>query len=709
MIDNQENTKNNEYSASNIQILTDLDVIRLRPALYIGDVCSVGLHNLAFAVIENSIDEAMAGHCTHIDVSINEDGSVTVSDDGRGIPVDYHETGKKSALEVVLTTLHAGGKFNRDAYKISGGLHGVGLACVNALSSYLKAEIHRNGKIYVQEYSFGKPQTEVKETGVSDKTGTTITFLPDRTIFNQTVEYYNFDIFENRLRELAFLNKGIRLSLTDKRALEETNQDPEHKKDRIDFYSQNGLTDFIQYLDACRVKMTENIIYFEEEKDGIFIEIAMRYNTGFSENIYSFVNNINTVEGGVHLSGFRRGLTNTLRDYAEKLGALHSRVNFDMDHDDFREGLTAVISVKVAEPHFSGQTKSKLGNSENYVEQKAIREAVSNYLEKYLEENPRDAKAIVGKIMMAGRARYAARKAREKEQREGRTRIYKWEDNQITMTTVADYVEFHIAGDYATIMTIDWGDGTKPETHKLKPFDESYLNKKFIITKKYAAEAKRTITITGKSIIYFDCRKNKLTELDVSKAPSLIILDCRINQLTALDVSANTALESLGCVSNKLTALNVSQNTELITLFCFQNRLTALDVSQNTALEQLWCFNNPLTQLDISGNTALTQLGCWQNQLTELDVSRNTALKVLLCYDNQLTALDVSQNIALECLDCFGNEFTADAINSMFETLHDNAIECEEAECKKVIVFANPGENDCDKSIAERKGWKVNH
>ena len=409
------NIQNNEYSEDNIQVLEGLEAVRLRPAMYIGDVGSRGLHHLVYEVVDNSIDEALGGHCTNIDVVINEDGSVTVTDNGRGIPVGYHEAEKKSALEVVLTVLHAGGKFNKDSYKVSGGLHGVGVSCVNALSSYFKAEIHRNGKVYVQEYSIGKPQTEVIETGDSDKTGTIITFRPDATIFTQTVDY-NFEILETRLRELSFLNKGIRLSLTDKRAMVDvTDEEGKTVQDfrRTDFYSEKGLIEFIQYLDAGRVKLIENIINVESEKDGVPVEIAMQYNNSFSENVHSYVNNINTIEGGTHLAGFRRGLTTTLKNYADKSGML-AKLKFDISGDDFREGLTAIISVKVAEPQFEGQTKTKLGNDNV---SKAVSQAVSEALGNYLEENPREAKTIVDKVILAAQARHAARKARDLVQR----------------------------------------------------------------------------------------------------------------------------------------------------------------------------------------------------------------------------------------------------------------------------------------------------
>jgi DNA gyrase subunit B len=404
---NQSKPNGNEYSADSIQVLEGLEAVRKRPAMYIGDVSIKGLHHLVYEVVDNSIDEALAGYCKNIDVTINEDGSITVSDDGRGIPVDFHEKEKKSALEVVLTVLHAGGKFDKDSYKVSGGLHGVGVSCVNALSTYLKAEVHRDGKIHMQEYSIGKPKAEVKVIGDTDRTGTTISFKPDASIFITTE--YNFEILESRLRELAFLNKGIRLTLTDKREKDETSG--LHRS--AEFFSEKGLPEFIQFLDANREKLTENIICIESEKGGIPVEVALQYNTSFSENVHSYVNNINTIEGGTHLAGFRRGLTRTLKTYAEKSGML-AKLKFDINGDDFREGLTAIISVKVQEPQFEGQTKTKLGNNEAIG---AVDIAVSEALGNYLEENPRDAKNIVQKVILAATARHAARKAREMVQR----------------------------------------------------------------------------------------------------------------------------------------------------------------------------------------------------------------------------------------------------------------------------------------------------
>ena len=400
-----------QYSADSIQVLEGLEAVRKRPSMYIGDISTRGLHHLVYEVVDNSIDEALAGFCSQIDVVINPDNSITVSDNGRGIPTGMHEKEQRSALEVVLTVLHAGGKFSKDSYKVSGGLHGVGVSCVNALSDYLKAEIHREGKVFVQEYSKGKPKYDVREAGVSEDTGTIITFHPDPEIFTVTV--YDYDILSTRLRELAYLNKGVRLTLRDDReGTEEVDENGvAHKRSNV-FYSENGLVEFVDYLDANREKLTQKPICLETNKV-IPIEIAMQYNTGFSENIYSYVNNINTIEGGTHLSGFRRGMTTTLKNYAEKNGYLE-KLKFDIDPSDFREGLTAVISVKVAEPQFEGQTKTKLGNSEVMG---AVSAATSAALEAYLEENPKDAKLIVEKVILAATARHAARKARELVQR----------------------------------------------------------------------------------------------------------------------------------------------------------------------------------------------------------------------------------------------------------------------------------------------------
>lgn len=398
-----------EYSAESIQVLEGLEAVRKRPAMYIGDIGNKGLHHLVYEVVDNSIDEALAGFCKNIEVTILPDNSISVKDDGRGIPVDIHQKEKKSALEVVMTVLHAGGKFDKDSYKVSGGLHGVGVSCVNALSSLLKAEVHRDGKIYVQEYERGKPKYEVKQTGTTAYRGTIITFRPDETIFLSTV--YHYDILAARLRELAFLNKGIRLSIKDLRELDESGNPVKQES----FYSESGLREFVAFIDANREKLITEPICMETEKTGIPIEIAMQYNTSFSENIHSYVNNINTHEGGTHLSGFRRALTRTLKNYAEKAGML-AKLKFDIDGDDFREGLTAVISVKVAEPQFEGQTKTKLGNNEVMG---AVDQAVGDMLNNYLEENPKEAKTIVNKVILAATARHAARKARELVQRKG--------------------------------------------------------------------------------------------------------------------------------------------------------------------------------------------------------------------------------------------------------------------------------------------------
>ena len=405
-----------EYTADSIQVLEGLEAVRKRPSMYIGDVGSRGLHHLVYEVVDNSIDEALAGYCSEIIVTILADNSIRVEDNGRGIPTGMHEKEGRSALEVVLTVLHAGGKFSKDSYKVSGGLHGVGVSCVNALSTYLKAEIHREGKVFVQEYSRGVPQYSVKVVGESDRTGTIITFKPDKEIFSTTL--YDRSILSARLRELAFLNKGIKLVLIDERHVEvDTNtelmDEVEDKISREEFYSEQGLKEFVQYLDGTREKLTENPISLETDKTGIPIEIAMQYNTGFSENIHSYVNNINTIEGGTHLTGFRRGLTSTLKSYADKNGFL-SKLKFDLDASDFREGLTAVVSVKVAEPQFEGQTKTKLGNSEVDA---AVSQATKSALEAYLEENPKDAKNIIEKVILAATARHAARKARELVQR----------------------------------------------------------------------------------------------------------------------------------------------------------------------------------------------------------------------------------------------------------------------------------------------------
>ena len=414
--------KKNSYSAENIQVLEGLEAVRKRPAMYIGDVSVKGLHHLVYEVVDNSIDEALAGHCKNIDVTINVDGSVTVIDDGRGIPVDLHEKENRSALEVVMTVLHAGGKFNKDSYKVSGGLHGVGVSCVNALSANLDVKIYRDGKIYQQEYQKGKPMYPVKEIGETENTGTEITFIPDSEIFITTT--FIFDILSSRLRELAFLNKGITLNITDKREIEENGngngngkgKGEEHTVDKYlqeTYYSNEGLKEFVAFLDATRDKLTDEIIHIDTVKNDVPVEIAFQYNTSFTENVHSYVNNINTIEGGTHLAGFRRGLTRTLKNYAEKSGML-SKLKFDINGDDFREGLTAILSVKVAEPQFEGQTKTKLGNSDIMG---VVDQAVSSELSNYLEEHPKDARVIVQKVILAATARHAARKARELVQR----------------------------------------------------------------------------------------------------------------------------------------------------------------------------------------------------------------------------------------------------------------------------------------------------
>ena len=395
-----------EYSASSIQVLEGLEAVRKRPAMYIGDIGVKGLHHLVYEVVDNSIDEALAGYCSNIEVYINEDNSITVEDDGRGIPTDFHEKEGKSALEVVLTVLHAGGKFDKDSYKVSGGLHGVGVSCVNALSTLLVAEVHRQGKVHVQKFSKGVPLGPMEITGETDSHGTIITFKPDDSIFIATE--YNYEILSSRLRELAYLNKGVRLNITDKR---EKDENGNYRRD--EFYSTDGLKEFVKFLDENRESLIDNTIYIDTERDGVPVEVAMQYNTSFSENVHSYVNNINTIEGGTHLTGFRRALTRTLKKYAEDSGML-TKVKFEINGDDFREGLTAVISVKVQEPQFEGQTKTKLGNSEV---SGAVDQAITTALTHYLEENPKDARAVVNKVILAATARHAARKAREMVQR----------------------------------------------------------------------------------------------------------------------------------------------------------------------------------------------------------------------------------------------------------------------------------------------------
>ena len=395
-----------EYSADSIQVLEGLEAVRKRPSMYIGDTSEKGLHHLVYEVVDNSIDEALAGYCTYIDVVINEDNSITVTDDGRSIPVDIHEKEGKSALEVVLTVLHAGGKFDKGTYKVSGGLHGVGVSCVNALSTYLKAEVRRNGKVHMQEFSCGKPLHDVQVIDNTDKTGTTISFKPDGSIF--TVTEYKYDILATRLRELAFLNAGITLRLTDKRVLKE---DGSFKSEV--FHSDEGLKEFVRYIDRSKEKLIPDVIHIVTEKQGIPVEVALTYNTSYNESVFSYVNDINTIEGGTHLAGFRRGLTRTLKKYAED-SKLLEKAKVEIQGDDFREGLTAVISIKVAEPQFEGQTKTKLGNSEVTG---AVDMAIGEALGYYLEEHPKEAKIIVDKVILAAQARHAARKARELVQR----------------------------------------------------------------------------------------------------------------------------------------------------------------------------------------------------------------------------------------------------------------------------------------------------
>ncbi|MFM7765684.1 MAG: DNA topoisomerase (ATP-hydrolyzing) subunit B [Sphingomonadales bacterium] len=402
------NQNSGNYGADNITVLEGLEAVRKRPAMYIGDIGPKGLHHLVYEVVDNSIDEALAGHCRNIYVSILEDNSIRVLDDGRGIPTDMHQKEKKSALEVVMTVLHAGGKFDKDTYKVSGGLHGVGVSCVNALSKHLKVRVFREGKIFQQEYQIGKPLYDVKVVGESEQRGTEVTFTPDDTIFQATE--YQFETLQNRLRELAYLNKGIRLVLTDER-----NKDEEGNFHSETFFSEGGLKEFVAYIDGTREKLIPEPVYCESDKYGIPVEIALQYNTGYSENLHSYVNNINTIEGGTHVAGFRRALTRTLKSYAEKQKLL-DKVKVEISGDDFREGLTGVISVKVAEPQFEGQTKTKLGNNEVMG---AVDTTVGEMLENFLQENPKEAKVIVDKVVLAAQARAAARKAREMVQRKG--------------------------------------------------------------------------------------------------------------------------------------------------------------------------------------------------------------------------------------------------------------------------------------------------
>ncbi|WP_026811589.1 DNA topoisomerase (ATP-hydrolyzing) subunit B [Arenibacter latericius] len=402
-----EELKKNDYSADSIQALEGMEHVRMRPSMYIGDVGTRGLHHLVYEVVDNSIDEAMGGHCDSIEVIINEDNSITTTDNGRGIPVDIHKKEGVSALEVVMTKIGAGGKFDKDSYKVSGGLHGVGVSCVNALSKHLKATVHRDGVVWEQEYSQGKALYPVKRVGETDKRGTIVSFTPDDTIFTQSIEY-SYETLSNRMRELAFLNKGLAITLTDKRQIDENG---EYLSER--FFSEEGLKEFIKFLDGNREPLIGTVIAMEGEKNDIPVEVAMVYNTSYTENLHSYVNNINTHEGGTHLSGFRRGLTTTLKKYADQSGML-DKLKFEVQGDDFREGLTAIVSVKVQEPQFEGQTKTKLGNREV---SSAVSQAVSEMLTNYLEEHPDDAKVIVQKVILAAQARHAATKAREMVQR----------------------------------------------------------------------------------------------------------------------------------------------------------------------------------------------------------------------------------------------------------------------------------------------------
>ncbi len=406
MTEEEKNIAEQEYSASNIQVLEGLEAVRKRPAMYIGDISLKGLHHLVYEVVDNSIDEALAGYCDHIEVGIHPDGSISVEDNGRGIPVDFHEKEQRSALEVVMTVLHAGGKFDKGSYKVSGGLHGVGVSCVNALSAHMTTQVFRNGKIYQQEYEQGKPLYPVKETGKSDRTGTHQQFWPDGSIFSVTE--YQYSILASRMRELAYLNAGISITLTDYR---EQREDGTYKQER--FYSEEGLREFVRYVDSSREHLIQDVIYINTEKQGTPVEVAIMYNTSYAENIHSYVNNINTIEGGTHLAGFRRALTRTLKKYAEDNKMLE-KAKVEIAGDDFREGLTAVISIKVSEPQFEGQTKTKLGNNEVMG---AVDQAVGEALSNYLEEHPKEAKVIVDKVILAAQARVAARKARETVQR----------------------------------------------------------------------------------------------------------------------------------------------------------------------------------------------------------------------------------------------------------------------------------------------------
>ena len=417
MKDNKKAIKNGGYDADSIQVMEGLEAVRKRPSMYIGDTGIRGLHHLVWEAVDNAVDESLAGHCKNITVIINKDNSITVKDDGRGIPVDYHKKEKKSALEVVMTVLHSGGKFNKDSYKVSGGLHGVGISCVNALSSYLKAEIYRDGKIHTQEYSKGKPLHDIKSFGKTKVTGTNITFKPDDSIFKNTV--YNYETIFNRLRELSYLNKGLIFILKDDREIDEENNKEEKNKE-VKLCSHGGLVEFIEHLDSTKTKLTNKPVYIETKRDSIAIDIAMEYNTSYAESVFSYVNNINTVDGGTHVSGFRRALTRTFKGYGEK-NKMFDKLNSGKDKievtgDDFREGLTAIISIKIPEPQFEGQVKSKLTNSEVVG---VVDTVVGEMLMLYLDKNPREAKIIIDKVIVAATARYAARKARDMVHRKG--------------------------------------------------------------------------------------------------------------------------------------------------------------------------------------------------------------------------------------------------------------------------------------------------
>ena len=407
----EQKVQKGQYDASNIQALEGMEHVRMRPSMYIGDVGVRGLHHLVYEVVDNSIDEALAGHCDTISVTITESNGIRVTDNGRGIPTDIHQKEGVSALQVVMTKIGAGGKFDKDSYKVSGGLHGVGVSCVNALSIHLRAEVHREGKVFEQEYSRGKESYPVREIGTTDRTGTTVEFQPDEQIFESLV--YNYETLADRMRELAFLNSGILVTLTDERVRDQDEEGNDLGFKTEEFHSESGLEDFVRFLDESREPLIADVIHLTSEKGGVPVEVAMTYNTSFTENLYSYVNNINTHEGGTHLSGFRRGLTLTLKKYADTSGML-DKLKFDISADDFREGLTAVVSVKVAEPQFQGQTKTKLGNNEVSA---PVSQAVSEMLENYLEEHPNEARTIVNKVILAAQARHAARKAREMVQR----------------------------------------------------------------------------------------------------------------------------------------------------------------------------------------------------------------------------------------------------------------------------------------------------